>query len=218
MPVRLLWNTNWSPPIFGQAMGRDRFYDIMRNIRFDEKCNRSERLLRDKFALASDLWNPFVENYIKCFNPFEDLTIDEQLMPCKLRCQFIQYMANKPDKFGLKFFHIVDLQTKYVCNGFPYLGKNEERPEGEALASYVVKKLVQPFEKRGHNITADNFFSSMKLVNYLAEKEFSYLGTIRLNKRELPDVNDLMRGLPRYASQFYMSAIRMSPLPCISRS
>jgi hypothetical protein len=62
-------------------------------------------------------------------------------------------MANKPDKFGLKFFHVVDLKTKYVCNGIPYLGKSEDRPEGEGLAFHLVKKLLVPYERRGHNIT-----------------------------------------------------------------
>lgn len=62
-------------------------------------------------------------------------------------------MPNKPDKFGLKYFLVVDLKTKYVCNGVPYLGKNENKPEGEGLAFYLVKKLLTPFEKRGHVVT-----------------------------------------------------------------
>ena len=28
-----------------------------------------------------------------------NITVDEQLLPCKTCCKFIQYMANKPDKF-----------------------------------------------------------------------------------------------------------------------
>ena len=47
------------------------------------------------------------------------LTIDEQLFPCKTRCPFIQYMANKPDKFGIKFWLLADAQSKYLCNGKP---------------------------------------------------------------------------------------------------
>lgn len=136
-PMRLLWSTKWSMPLFS-AMSRDRFYEIMRYMRFDEKPTRSERLQRDKFALASDLWTPFVDNCVKCFNPYENLTIDEQLVPCKTRCRFIQYMANKPDKFGLKFFLAVDLKQKYVCNGLPYLGKYDDRPEDESLSCHVV--------------------------------------------------------------------------------
>ncbi|KAJ8333915.1 hypothetical protein SKAU_G00412340 [Synaphobranchus kaupii] len=34
------------------------------------------------------------------------------------------YMANKPDKFGIKFRMAVDVETKYLLNGFPFLGKD----------------------------------------------------------------------------------------------
>ena len=30
----------------------------------------------------------------------------------KARCTYIQYMANKPDKFGLKFWMMVDVDSK----------------------------------------------------------------------------------------------------------
>ena len=74
-----------------------------------------------------------MENCTKCLHPFEDLTINEDFLPCKSPCQFIQHKANKPDTFGLKIFHIVDLNRKYECNGFSYLGKIEERPEEGSL-------------------------------------------------------------------------------------
>jgi hypothetical protein len=119
-PVRLLWNERWGPSLFCQTMPRSRFYEIFKYLRFDMKSTRSQRLKENKFALASDIWEPFMENCVKSFNPYDDLTVDEQLMPCKCRCQFIQYMRNKPDKFGLKFFHVVDVKTKYLCNGIPY--------------------------------------------------------------------------------------------------
>ena len=52
-----------------------------------------------------------------------NITIDEQLLPCKVRCKFIQYNPNKPDKFGIKFWMAVNVESKYLCNGFPYLGR-----------------------------------------------------------------------------------------------
>ena len=65
-----------------------------------------------------------IENCKKCNVPNCDLTIDEQLFPCKTRCSFIQYMANNPDKFGIKFWLLTDAQSKYLCNGKPYLGRD----------------------------------------------------------------------------------------------
>ena len=51
-----------------------------------------------------EIWNAFIENCKKCYAPNCDLTIDEQLFPCKTRCPFKQYMPNKRDKFGIKFW------------------------------------------------------------------------------------------------------------------
>ena len=33
-------------------------------------------------------------------------------------------MASKPDKFGIKFWCLADTESKYLCNAFPYLGKD----------------------------------------------------------------------------------------------
>ena len=67
-------------------------------------------------------------------------------------------MPNKPDKFGIKFWLAADLDSKYMLNGFPYLGKDESRPATQSLGENVVLKLVEPFVGKGRNITTDNFF------------------------------------------------------------
>ena len=54
-------------------------------------------------------------------------------------------MANKPDKFGIKFWMAVDAESHYLVNGFPYLGKNEHRPQNQSLSEYIVIKLVEPY-------------------------------------------------------------------------
>ena len=76
---------------------------MKRFLRFDMKRDRGRRLVEDRFCLASFLWNCFIENSQKLYVPNVYLTVDEQLLPCKARCQFIQYVAGKPDKLGLKF-------------------------------------------------------------------------------------------------------------------
>ncbi|KAL2730766.1 piggyBac transposable element-derived protein 4-like [Vespula squamosa] len=69
-----------------------------------------------------------------------NLTVDEQLFPTKVRCKFIQYMPNKPDKFDIKFLLPSDTNN-YIINDFPYLGKEETR-----LSSI-------PLETSGQNIS-----------------------------------------------------------------
>lgn len=45
-----LWSKKWGPAFFSQTMLRDKFLEILRFIRFDKRCERSERLKTDKFA------------------------------------------------------------------------------------------------------------------------------------------------------------------------
>ena len=144
----------------------------MRFLRFDIKSDRRRRLVEDKFFLASCLWICFIENSQKSYVPNIYLTVDEHLLPCKARCKFIQYIANKPDKFGLKFWMVVDAGSKYVYNGFLYLSKNETRNTSISVPTYVEIKLMQPFFKHGYNVTCNNFFTSLDVAGLLAKENF----------------------------------------------
>ena len=135
--ISYLWNKEWGPAFFSETMSRHLFSEIIRFIRFDKKSERNQRLQTNKFALISEIWDRFIENSQSCYKPGAYVTVDEQLFPSKARCRFTQYMPNKPDKFGIKFWLTSDIESKYVINGFPYLGKDEKRgssiPPGESL-------------------------------------------------------------------------------------
>ncbi|GBM60336.1 hypothetical protein AVEN_108121-1 [Araneus ventricosus] len=104
-------------------MARNLFKKIIRFLRFDPKTGRPARLKSDKFALASALWYPFIENSSSCYKPRVNLTVDEQLLPSKARCPFSQYIPSKPDKFGIKFWLLVCVYSKNGLNG-----ADSERP------------------------------------------------------------------------------------------
>ena len=113
--------------------------------------------------------------------------MDEQLLPCKARCKFIQYMANKPDKFGLKFWLAVNVENKYLFNGFPYVGKDGTKSSDMSVPTDVVLKFMAPLFQQGYNVTCDNYFTSLGLALKLAEKKSSLVGTLRQNRREVPE-------------------------------
>ncbi|XP_066961886.1 piggyBac transposable element-derived protein 4-like [Macrobrachium rosenbergii] len=95
-------------------------------------------------------------------------------------------MANKPDKFGVKFWLAVDSSSKYLVNGFPYLGKDAHRPSNQSLSEFVVLQLMDPFLGKGRNVTTDNFFTSVKLAEQLEKKKTSIIGTMNRIRREIP--------------------------------
>ena len=92
-------------------MARNRFREILQFLRFDVRSTRSVCLQTDKFALVLDVRNMFVDNCISCYKPGANITIDEQLFPTKARCRFTQYMPKKPNKFVIKFWLAVDVET-----------------------------------------------------------------------------------------------------------
>ena len=115
-------------------------------------------------------------------------------------------MPNKPDKFGIKFWLASDVESKYIVNGFPYLGKDEMRPSAIPLSDFVVLKLTEPFTGCGRNITTDNFFTSTSLATKLLSNRTTLVGTIRANKRELPKpAKQKKDNMARFSTHLYKS-------------
>jgi len=124
--------------------------ELMRYLRFNLKTGRRRNLLHDKFALDSQLWNSFIENVRKVFFLSKyNITMDEQLLPSKARSKFIEYMANKPDKFGLKFWLVADVENKYFFDGFSYVGKDDTQSSDVSVPADVVMKLMGPIFQLG---------------------------------------------------------------------
>ena len=180
------WSALLGNPRIIETMSRNRFQDIMQHLRFDDIFTRSERVETDKFTAISDVWRSFVNNCIASYKPGRHITIDEQLFPSKTRCSFLQYIASKPDKFGIKFWVACDLKSKYICNALPYLGKDPGRPSGERLSESVVLKLMEPFMDSGRTVTTDNFFTSLSLAQRLLARKTTILGTVNKKRREIP--------------------------------
>ena len=159
----------------------------MEYLQFELLSERRRNLQKDKFYLVSSLWIPFGENCQKAFRPNANITTDEQPLPCKAQCKFIQYMANEPDKFGIKIWMADNVETKYLFNDFPYVQKDDSRSGDVSVPSEVVKKLMMPLFKKSHNVTSNNYFTSLDLCLRLAKQGCSLVGTIRSNQREIPN-------------------------------
>ena len=151
-------------------------------MRFDNCSTRCERRQKDKFCLLLATWNNFIENCKKYYVPNFDLTTEEQLFSCKTRCLFIQYMPKKPDKLGIKFELLVDVCLKYLCNDKPYVGKDPTTNGEKDLTTDFCLCLMQPFLKKGYNVTMNNYFTSVNLANKRKVEKSTFLGTMRYQK------------------------------------
>ena len=100
---------------------------------------------------------------------------------------FYSVHANKLDKFGTKFWLMADAQTKYLCNGKPYLGKDLTRSRCTDLPRDVCLNLLKQYFGKSYNVTTDNYFTSLKLTEGLMPKKTTILGAIRKQRREMPN-------------------------------
>lgn len=68
--------------------------------------------------------------------------MDKQLFPSKAMCPFTQYTPTKSDKTGQKYWLAVDVESKYLLNWFPYVGKDEYWPDDKHVSDYIVMRLI----------------------------------------------------------------------------
>ena len=187
-----------------------RYLFLLRCIRFDDKSTRTERLKVDCFAIVQEIFTHINNKFKQHYEPGFELCIDEQLLKFRGRVKFKQYIPSKPAKYGLKVWALVDVNTMYTCALKPYVGRQPQTdPQGNENVFYqstapfdLVMRIANDFLKCGRNITADNWFTSFPLVQRLTELKTSYVGTVRKNKREIPNELQAFRSRDEFSSKF----------------
>lgn len=183
---RSFWHPFYGSTLFQATMGLTRFEQLLRFIRFDDKSTRSERRVSDKLCPIRSIWEQVTGKFGEYYIPSDNLTVDEQLMPCRCRCCFIQFMPKKPDKYGIKIFWLCDSKTAYPLKGLVYTGKDGNK-RAVGLAGNVVESLCSPYFGTNRNITMDNYFTSLPLAESLLSKGLTLVGTLKKNKTCVPD-------------------------------
>lgn len=185
--IRQYWSTSnlVQTPIFNQIMGRDRYSQILRFIRFSdptepEARDKSHRL-RDFDIIAGDACLKYT--------PEAEVSLDESLLLFKGRLSFRQFIRIKRARFGIKLFILTDIYG-YMIAYQPYFGKGTDYECDENGIGHLSKteKIVvvllarAGFLDKGYIVTVDNFYCSVRLARYLFSRSTGIRGTIRANR------------------------------------
>ena len=109
----------------------------------------------------------------------------------------------KPNKYGIKIYTLVDAKVLYTYNLEIYVGKQpDDLYQTSNKLADVVKRLVEPINGTGRNITADNWFTNINLVFELRKRKLSYVGTLKKNKPQLPVESVAAKNRPEKSSLF----------------
>lgn len=193
-------NMYWSKGIMGDdyvrsVMSRNRFMAIQANLHWTDTslltgAERTAKNKADGFWSIRGLLFWLTRNFQRYFECGRELDIDEMTVPFKGRHRARVYNPNKPNKWGLKAFCLNDAVTGYLSNFFMYLGKDEERPEGQPATLYPVIKLTEPalYHGRAHILCTDNWYTQVDAAVIVSAfpRLMDYVGTIKVNKKGLP--------------------------------
>lgn len=90
-----------------------------------------------------------------------------------------------------------DSENGFCLNWFCYSGKTNLISDKFSKTEQVVLDLIKPLDIKGHHIYMDNYYSSVNLYTELARQGYGACGTIRSNRKHLPDfTTKIKRGDP----------------------
>ncbi|CAG4957188.1 unnamed protein product [Parnassius apollo] len=187
-------NTYWSTdeffrnPVICKVMPLKRFKKITQNLHISNISTEAPRNSPDydklgKIRLAISILNKVFQDNVQVseFN-----SIDESMIRFKGRSHMKQYMPKKPIKRGYKCWARADSLTGYLYEFKFYTGKVNTGTE-ENLGARVIMDLCESLPS--HTLVAfDNFFTSLPLMELLHERGIYGVGTLRMNRRGLPDL------------------------------
>jgi hypothetical protein len=148
----------------------------------------------DKMGQVRWIVNQVRDNCQKVWSVRKYFTIDKMMIRYKgSYCPSCQYMPNKPQKWGIKVWCLVDSVTKYVYNFEIYCGRNGDDVEQARVARSesrqaheVVLGLLGDLHNKNHVMVCDNFFSRVGLFMELKDVGIYAMGTMRANRVGLP--------------------------------
>uniref|UniRef100_A0A915ENP4 PiggyBac transposable element-derived protein domain-containing protein n=1 Tax=Ditylenchus dipsaci TaxID=166011 RepID=A0A915ENP4_9BILA len=187
-PVPMLWNMNIGRECIRNGVARNRFYQILRFLRFDD-AERRRRLpeRRDKLAPIRKVFESFNVNLRRAYTSSECVTVDEQLTTFRARCSFREYIPSKPGKYGKKSWLLCDSDTSYVLNAQVYTGRDPQQSREVNQGQRVVLDLLNGLHfMEGRSVVTDNFFTSLSLARRLLSQKITLIGTVRHNRGEVP--------------------------------
>lgn len=171
-------------PWFGKMFARDRFQLI---LKFFHMVDSNTLFQPDhpnydpcaKFSFIVDHANNIFQRY---YVPHQQLCIDKSLVGTHCQSAIKLY----------RFWMLCDSVTNYCLAFYCYQGakstEDTEEIKTNGLGFTVVKKLLKlgNYLNKGYHLYTDNFYTSVHLAKWLLQNSTYITGTIRRNRKDLP--------------------------------
>ena len=191
------------------TFSRERFEDLTRNLHVVDNSNRPEGPGRDRFWKVRPLVEHLQTMFKDHWDPHEHLSLDEEGIKTKARIEVKQYNKEKPAKWFIKVFALVD-SSNYLWAFNLYAGKlaeEEERREtnrgtrnsivaADSLASipdvssiykHVMRLARQLPENRPFHMYLNNWYTNLRVMQDLRKRDIFVTGTLKSLSGGFPD-------------------------------
>ena len=125
------WVTSWpfATPTFSSILKRDRFSLLMRFLHLNDSSKYIPKGEPGYDALYKlrPFADPLIANFRAAYTLGCEVSVDEAMIGFKGRLWFVQYMPNKPTKWGMKAFVLADSATGYTYNWRLYTGTKKKK-------------------------------------------------------------------------------------------
>ena len=197
----LMWSNspNTENQLVKNAMSRDCFKLVKKCFHLGAQGPEMPSGLTDKYGKVGYLIQVLQKKYSELYVPEQNLSHDEAMIAYFGKNSLKQAIRNKPIRFGYKAWCLTTV-SGYLVTFDLYqgvgVGTNHQANVvnvGASGASVLDLLDILPEDKRrlSYHIFGDNYFSSLKLVDSLVERNYNYTGRIR---------SDRLKGKPNLTS------------------
>jgi len=190
------WSSDWvlAVPQFTQVFTKRRFWFLWANMHLvdNNNCLPRDHADYDKLFKVRPMVDKLNDNFAECYEPHQQISVDESMVRFKGRSSMKQYLPMKPIKRGFKIWCASCSCCGYLLKFQIYTGKEQSQTAERGLAHSVVTDLILPrFRHTSSIIFMDNFFTSMPLFEELEKNGVLACGTNRTNRSGFPrDLTD----------------------------
>ena len=180
--VRAYWEAESRYAPIADIMGRNRFEKLTSFLHFCDNLNVTPEEKGDKLWKVRP-WLNELRNSFLAIPAEENNSVDEIMVAFKGKHSIKQYIRGKPNPWGFKLWGRAGA-SGILYDFDMYQGSTAEKTEMSlGLSADVVMKLASTLESdKNYKLFADNYFTSLPLVNALKLKSIWYVGTVRANR------------------------------------
>ena len=128
--IEQAWSTKWpfASTAFSSVLKRDRFSLVLRFLHLNDNSNYIPKGQpgHDPLFKLRPFSDPLLHNFQSAYNLGCNLSIDESMIGFKGNLHFIQYMPDKPTKWGMKAYVLADSEGGYIYNWMLYTGTKKD--------------------------------------------------------------------------------------------